>query len=331
MSIDVSQVPELVAKTAYPVMFQAYEAEPAVYPLITDVRPADPGMLGTKGSVISGVGDLVEILDGERLPHDTVKGTRTWYCKVRSFGGKIEIPLRQLAAIDAVGKIQAQLAEVAPQWGRRAIAQKEQMVADVFQKGTIAAGNTSVFNGSYVGETDANVGFIFDGKPFFAATGNGHPLLAGSSTPFNLVASAPLTSANMQTTLTAMRTTNAIDDRELKIRVTPTHLVVPPGLEFTARTLLNSVNLPGTAQNDVNVVAGALQPVVWRYLTDDADAWWVGAVGQGGGVRVYDSGAPTIDTWVDMDRRMFCISAVTFFGVVVTDWRQWFCNNKATS
>lgn len=331
MSIDISQVPELVTKTMYSAMFQAYSAEPAVYPLITEVRPVGIDFLGDKGSVISGVGDLKEVLDGERIPSDTVKGTYTWYARGRRFASKVSIPKRQLDAVDAVGKVTAMLSEMAPQWGRRAMAQKEQIVADVFQKGTLSAGDTSVFNGSYTGETDANPGKIFDGKPFFAATGNGHPLLAASDTPFNLVAASTLTSANLQTTLTAMRTTNAIDDRGLKIQVRPTHLVIPPGLEYTAKALLNSVNLPGTAQNDVNVVAGALQPVVWRYLTDDTDAWWVGAIGQGGGVRVYDSGAPVIETWYDADTKTVHISAEIVFGTTVTDWRQWFCNNKATS
>jgi hypothetical protein len=329
-SIDISQVPAIVAKDGYPVMFQKYEAQPVVYPSITDVKPADPGMLGDKGRVLAGVGNMPRVLDGEEIPADTVKGTRTWRIAVHRYGGRLDIPLRMLDAADASSKIPNMIREFSEQWGQRAPQQKEQMVADVFQKGTLSAGDVTVFNGTYPNETDDNVGLIYDGKPFFAASGNGHPLLAGTSTLVNLTVSAALSSSTLQTTLTTMRTTNAIDDREKKIMVMPNVLLVPPGLEFTAKTIVNSALVPGSANNDVNVVQGIVQPIVWRYLTDDSDAWWVGATGTGG-VRVYDSGMPVINTGIDPRTRDLIVTAEFYFGVGVTDWRGWFCNNKATS
>lgn len=330
-SVDITQAPAIVARDGYPVMFQEYAAQPVVYPEICEVRDADFGMLGDKGSVISGVGHMKKVRDGEEIPADTIKGTRTWRCAIHRYGSRLDIPRRMLQASDASAKIPNMVAEFARQWGRRSPAMKEEIVADIFQKGTLSAGSVTVFDGSYPNEADANIGFIYDGKPFFAATGNGHPLLAGTSTPFNLTAALVLSSTNLQTVLTAMRTTNAIDDRELKIQVMPRKLLVPPDLEYSAKALINSVLVPGSANNDANVVQGILDVVPWRYLTDDTDAWWVGATGQGGGVRVYDSGVPIIETAIDPRTKDLVVTAEFVFGAVVTDWRQWYCANKAIS
>jgi hypothetical protein len=330
-SVDITQIPGIVANDGYPFMFQEYEAQAVVYPEICEVREADFGMLGDKGRVASGVGNMVKVLDGQPIPADSVRGTRTWQAAIHRYGGRLDIPRRMLQAADASAKVPNMIAEFARQWGRRAPAQKDQIVADIFQKGTLSAGNLASFDNSYPNEADSNAGFIFDGKPFFAASGNGHPLLAGSSTLFNLIVSAALGSTTLQTTLTAMRTTNAIDDRELKIIVQPNVLLVPPDLEYTAKTLMNSALVPGSANNDANTLQGVLRPIVWRYLTDDTDAWWVGATGQGGGVRVYDSGAPVIEAMLDPVTKDLIVTAEFVFGACVTDWRQWFCNNKATS
>lgn len=330
-SIDRSQFGAIVARDAYEAVIQGYNAESPVFPMITDVRPCPPGLLGDKGSVISGLGELKRRRDGEPIQADTIKGTRTWYCRVDLFDRKIGIPERDLEAADASGKIPAMLATLGAQWGRRSLEMKEQAVADILEQGTIAAGDTTVFDGSFTNETDANIGFIFDGKPLFAASGNGHPLLAGTSTPFNLTVSASLTAANIETVLNTMEVTNAIDDRERKFSLRATHLVIPKGLRFSADVLLNSSLSPGGANNDKNSVQGALTPISWRYLTRDTDAWYVAALGQGGGIRCYDSGAPVLRTWFDEDTRVQWVSAETRFGACVTDWRQWYACNKATS
>jgi hypothetical protein len=52
------------------------------------------------------------------------------------------------------------------------------------------------------------------------------------------------------------------------------YLLVPPDLYFVARTVLESVNLPGTANNDVNPVRGALVPVSVPNWTDSSN-WYV--------------------------------------------------------
>ena len=327
-SVDVSQVPALIAQDLFPVMFQTYEAQPQVAPQICEMMPTDGSMYGTKGTVIGGLGAPKIVLDGEEINADTFNQAYTWQCKIVRLARRVDIPKRMMDGSDAAAKVGSLLAQHGKSWGQSFAQTKEERVAAVFQRGTIAAGDKSVFDGSFPDNADPNIGFIFDGKPFFAATGNGHVLSANSATPFNLTAALALDSTGLQTVLTAMRTTNAIDDRGQKVMIMPKLLVVPPGLEYTAKTLLNSALVPESANNGINTLQGMLAPVVWRYLTDDTDAWFVGT---GEGVRVYDSGAPEIETQYDAKSQVLSVVAYSYHGVAVTDWRGWYAANKATS
>ena len=59
------------------------------------------------------------------------------------------------------------------------------------------------------------------------------------------------------------------DDRGELVPISPDTLVVPPGLEETAWTVFNTVNKPGTGNNDGNFVRSKLNKViVWDYLSD---------------------------------------------------------------
>jgi hypothetical protein len=328
-SVSVSQVPQLVANDGYPVMFQSYEDLPQVAPLICEmVTEFEPSMYGDKGSVIVGFGPPKVTRDGAEIEADTFESAYTWYCVIDRLTRRLDIPKRLMDASDGAAKVGNMVAEAGKRWGVSFAQEKEQRVADLFQKGTLSAGHIATFNGTFPNNADPYPKYIYDGKPFFAATGNGHVLAANSATPFNLVVSAALSSTTLQTTLTAMRDTNAIDDRGQKIVIQPKHLIVPPGLEYTAKTLVNSTNVPGSTNNDVNTLQGILQPITWRFLTDDTDAWFVGA---GQGVRVYDSGPPQFETDYDVKTQTMVVTATSYHGRVVTDWRGYFANNKATS
>lgn len=60
-----------------------------------------------------------------------------------------------------------------------------------------------------------------------------------------------------------------VDDTNNLVAVNPNTLVVPADLEASAWTILNTINKPGTANNDGNFVRGqGFNVVVWDYLTD---------------------------------------------------------------
>ena len=112
----------------------------------------------------------------------------------------------------------------------------------------------------------------FDGKPLIS---DSHVRLDGG-TMTNL-ASGALTDANLKLALIQAR--EQVDERGLKIQVQPKTLVVPPALEYTAKTILASTNISaaGTGSgitNDKNLLQNSLRVVVMDYLTSDS-AWFL--------------------------------------------------------
>lgn len=330
-SVDISQVKELVNNNGYPVMFQAYDSVERVYPQFCEVQdcPVDGSLYGDKGSVMTGLGELRRRRDGEEAQADTFETAYTWFMAIHPYARKLSLPRRMLAAADASGQVMGIVNKLSMEWGERSATLKDQIVADVFQKGTLSAGDADVFDNSFPNNPANYRKFIYDGKPFFAASGNGHPLVGSTTTLINLTVSNPLTVDNIQTTVTTMRTTNAVNDRAEKVTISPNVIMVPPGLKYTLAKILNSVQLPGTAQNDINPIAGEFSPVINRYLTDDSDAWWMGQRGRG--VLVRDSGVPKFKIYFDEPNDCMVVEPSTYFGVTVTDFRYWYANNKATS
>lgn len=113
------------------------------------------------------------------------------------------------------------------------------------------------FKGEGVGEEAYK---IYDGKALFSAT---HPLLNSVSTCSNL-ATGVLNQENLEKAIKLMRATK--DEAGNLAVFIPDTLIVPPALEYTARVLLESTNVPGSDYNDVNVVKGSLKLVVLDYL-----------------------------------------------------------------
>lgn len=64
------------------------------------------------------------------------------------------------------------------------------------------------------------------------------------------------------------------DDNGNKMGVTPNLLLVPPQLEDEALVIANSLQKPGSADNDLNPQVGRFQVQPWHYLTD-SNAWFM--------------------------------------------------------
>lgn len=66
-----------------------------------------------------------------------------------------------------------------------------------------------------------------------------------------------------------------VDDRGELVPMNPDTILVPPELEETAWTIFNTMNKPGTANNDGNFARSQMRNVVvWDYLTD-ANNWFM--------------------------------------------------------
>lgn len=328
--ISATQIQELLENDGYPVMFESYDREAPLYSQIAevvDVSDAGAPLYGDKLTVMRGVDVFQELEDGNDPEDSTLGKAYTAQAKIRTYSRRIRIPRRVLAA-NRLGEVKASLIEAASEWGELARLQKDDFVAGMFQKGTLSLAQPAFFDNSYINNADPNAGFIYDGLPWFDTA---HTIGGSSSTFANHVASgSALTEANLETHLETMTTTNAVDDRGNRIVVRPTHLIVPGGLNFTAQKILRSVQLPGSANNDINPLQGLLIPVKWAALTDSASsaAYWI--IEAGKGLRCYDSGAPVLEQYRHMNGDVSIIATYNF-GATVTDWRRHFCANKAAS
>lgn len=117
----------------------------------------------------------------------------------------------------------------------------------------------NAFNASYAGG---------DGAALCAST---HPSEAGLANQSNYTTSA-LSESSIDAAILAMR--NTIDGKGMKIQLNPSHIIVPPALESTARILLDSQLRSGTANNDLNPIKGKLEIVVYDWLTD-VNNWFI--------------------------------------------------------
>jgi phage major head subunit gpT-like protein len=95
---------------------------------------------------------------------------------------------------------------------------------------------------------------IYDGSPLFT-TGN----------PHNNLGNAALSTAAMQTGVTAMREQSNFAGKRIGLR--PRYLVVPPELEWSAMIATRSAGIPGSPNNDINPMMGYVTPIVSPQLT----------------------------------------------------------------
>lgn len=118
----------------------------------------------------------------------------------------------------------------------------------------------NAFSASYLGS---------DAKEMCATD---HPLIAGGTLSNELTTSADLDITSYEQALLDIQA--FVDDRGLKTAVRPKKLIIPPALEFTAKQLLRSQQLPGSAYNDINPAFGSIDFTILHWLTD-SDAWFI--------------------------------------------------------
>lgn len=159
---------------------------------------------------------------------------------------------------------------------------------------------------------------IYDGKALFA---NNHALLDSAKLGNNL-AIGPLTSANLQLAIMKMR--NTLDEAGNQVAMAPTKLIVPPALEYTARVILESTAIPGSANNDINVVKGALELVVLDYLglsNGGSDTAWFIQDGSNHELNFFWRSKPEFKWAEDFDTFVAKYRGYMRFSMGVSDYR----------
>lgn len=109
-----------------------------------------------------------------------------------------------------------------------------------------------------------------DGQTLLSAS---HPLVGGGTYRNQLATAADLTQTTLETAIQDLM--DFVDDQSLKIKVMPECLIVPTALNFTAKKLLQSEKVVGSADNDKNLLPSeGLDLVVSPYLTDPQN-WFI--------------------------------------------------------
>lgn len=198
-----------------------------------------------KDSSVSGLTKLTEVGEGEAVPSDTVYlGYDKTYTH-KKFGKKTTIT-EEMVEDD-------QFRAVAPRAKGLAISANRSIElsgADVLNYGTTSGG------GGMAAFTSGG-----DAKALFA---NDHPRSDGGATQDN-ENSMDLAEDAIETITVTMAET--LDDRGELIQITADTIIIPPALEREAKILLQSSGRVGTANNDINVYQGALNLVVWPFIS----------------------------------------------------------------
>jgi phage major head subunit gpT-like protein len=113
-----------------------------------------------------------------------------------------------------------------------------------------------------------------DGQYFFDTD---HPVNiddAGAGVQGNRFTTKALTAPNYGSVRSSMMKLKGADGKPLQVK--PTHLIVPPALEETARQILNADFIPNTAgtATQTNVWKGTADLIVWDRLTSDT-TWYL--------------------------------------------------------
>lgn len=132
----------------------------------------------------------------------------------------------------------------------------ETAAADVFNYGFVAGG------GGYA---------KFDGADGQALFSTAHTNKKGTITQSNKITTA-LSQGALETVITTMSTRK--NSKGQIITFNPDTLIVAPANRFKARVILESDGSIGNDYNDINTMKGALNLIVWPFLTNPT-AWFV--------------------------------------------------------
>lgn len=303
----------------YSYFWESYPEAAPVYQELFEVVQSDASY--EKFTSAIGLGELLEKPEGEDLQADKPMESYTIYCSNRSFGRIVRFSYESVQDSKKTSLLQ----QTVGTWNRQLPITKEKWYSKFFNKGAYTAGYDSIFDNTISGVvTDPSGDLIYDNKSFFHAT---HADRVGN-TYSNTNTSNTLTHANLKTVYQTYTITNAYDERGDIIELWPDVLLINPTLNFTAREILNSSLIPGSMDNDINVLSNLVEVLPWRYISG-TDDWFLGKKKMG--LMATDREDVDIDFWQDETNKDYFASIFTRFGGACTNFRGWYSNNLPTS
>lgn len=305
-----------------------YKSYQPIYPKICEVKDVEE----IKGPYAQGTTVVMDSNyqfreENQPIPFEQAIEGYVWHAKIKSIDKGVAI------SMEANRDLRHRVKDFLRDWivnkglAHQLEIAKERVIADLFNYGGYTAGH-SIFNQNIPGVLATSYGNLcYDGKPFFALSGNNRAAKSGT-TYYNGLALS-LTYDNLVTAHKLLTSTNAkqendepFDNSQDKV------LVVPTALSIEAKTIINSTLVPNTANNATNVLKGEYEVVENPYLTT-ATAWAIGRKSLG--IKLWISKKPVLDFWRVPETRQLRASAHIDIAVAVTNWRGWVGSNFPTS
>jgi len=278
----------------------SYEEWPSIWDKLVEVYPSDKAFekfQGVTGYGLAGVKD-----QGGMIPYrDKYQGFPREIINVTyGIGSTITYEMMRYDQYNLFKKIPTELA--------KSVRQTEETIV----------GN--LLNNSFTGA--ANPTLTADGVSLINSA---HLLVASTG---QTVRNTPSTAADLsQTALEQARidVSNFLDDQGLPVVVTAKKLIVPTASVNLAEKILGTEYELDTANNTINPISSARQPlelIVSPWLTD-ADAWWL-KTSQEDGLVFTEVDPVMLDRDNDFDTKNLKFSAMRLFGVGAVEWRGYY-------
>lgn len=287
---------QLLAPGLHTLLFEELAEHPEEYSQFLMVESDDGAY--TEDQIIAGLGLARTKLEGEQITYDDPiqGGTKRYLHTTFALGWQVTMEMLQDDRYDIMQKIPPELMKSCRQsW--------EQTGANVLVTGgstTTTADGVSLFN-------------------------TAHPLLGGGTYSNQLSPKSDLSVTSLQDAIILYE--NMLNERGLRVMITPKKLWIPPELQFVAMEILQSQFKPYTGNNEINPVQGRLDPAILHFLTSNT-FWAISAGNDYNQVKFKWRAKPVTDTIDDFETKGVKHSIVFRISAGATDWRGWVQGNS---
>jgi len=289
-----------------------YDLTPEPWRDIMEVKKESREYFQTTSVV--GLGTMRETAESEGFSPRTPTEGYTVYSRMFTFTDMIEVSKNTVNYHQKIKDITKEQARI---WGGSLKTTRNTFFATFFNEGGKTAGHR-YFNGTPESGavTDSSGDVLYDAEPLFNLSNNTRSS-KGGGTYYNGHA-LEATADNFETILNLAQGTNNRDENDEVISIRMNYVLYPQQLEFTIRRLLESVNIPGSDDNDTNVLNNYVQPVRWDFLTD-TDAYFFGCKKKG--VYALMGLEPKLNFFEDERNRTYCATIEWSIGCCFHNWR----------
>lgn len=290
------QFAQLLAPGLQNILFEWLPEHPEEYSQFMDVETSDRAY--DEDQVIGGLGLARQKLEGEQITYDDPiqGGTKRYLHTTFALGWQITSEMLQDDRYDIMTKIPPELMKSCRQlW--------EQQAANTLTNGyssTVTANGVSLFN-------------------------TAQPLLGGGTYSNRLSTLSDLSVTSLQDLIISFE--NMLNERGLRMMLSPRKLWIPPELQFVAGEILQSQFKPYTGHNEINTVQGRLDPSVLHFLQSNT-FWAISSGDETNHLKFKWRAKPVTDTIDDFETKGVKHSIVFRFSTGATDWRGWAGGNS---